>query len=310
MATDVRNPDPAYLDFWREPLPCTLTTPRQDGTPHVVAVHATYDPEAGLARIITNTRSHKAAHIRAAGESGARVAICQASEGRWATLEGVARVVEDETAVAEAVRRHAERYERTPAPNPDRVAVEITLTRAMGNVRVRRPKERTLTGALVTLRTVRDSDVPQLAEIRRRPEVYAYWRGGEDLVAAVREDLAEEGTETFAVLHEGRVVGAIGWYSEDEPDYRHAGMDLYLSPAVHGKGLGTDTVRTLARHLVEEHGFHRLVIDPAADNAAAIACYRKVGFRPVGTLRKYERNADGRGWHDSLLLDLLAEELT
>jgi aminoglycoside 6'-N-acetyltransferase len=50
------------------------------------------------------------------------------------------------------------------------------------------------------------------------------------------------------------------------------------------------------------------VIDPAADSAAAIRCYSKVGFRPVGIMRRYERGSDGT-WHDGLLMDLLAEEL-
>ena len=77
---------------------------------------------------------------------------------------------------------------------------------------------------------------------------------------------------------------------------------------MHGRGVGSDAVRTLARHLIVEQGFHRLVIDPAADNAAAIKCYTKVGFRPVGIMRKYERGSDGT-WHDGLLMDLLAEEL-
>lgn len=310
MAIDVRDPSPEYLDFWREYHLCTLTTPRPNGTPHVVAVGATYDPEAGLARVITNTHSRKAAHVRVGGDEGVRVAICQVSRGRWATLEGVARVVEDEEAVAEAVRRYAERYQRTPAPNPDRIAIEVTLTRAMGNVRVPAPRETTLTGERVTLRTATRADIPALVAIRETPEVYGRWRGGEDLTEAVSDDLANADSETLVVLHEGDVVGAIQWYSEDEPDYRHAGMDLYLSPTVHGRGLGTDSVRTLARHLFDEHGFHRLVIDPAADNAAALACYRKVGFQPVGTMRQYERDVDGKGWHDGLLLDLLADELT
>ena len=80
-------------------------------------------------------------------------------------------------------------------------------------------------------------------------------------------------------------------------------------PAVHGQGLGRDAVRTLCRHLVDARGHHRFVIDPAADNEAAIRCYRAVGFRPVGVLRRYERDLDGNGWHDGLLMDLLAEEL-
>ncbi len=105
-----------------------------------------------------------------------------------------------------------------------------------------------------------------------------------------------------------RVVGQVQWGEETDPDYRHASIDIYLDPAVHGRGLGTDAVRTLARYLVTERGHHRVVIDPAADNTAAIRCYAKVGFRPVGIMRRYERGADGT-WHDGLLMDLLADEL-
>ncbi|MCE7082845.1 pyridoxamine 5'-phosphate oxidase family protein [Streptomyces sp. ST2-7A] len=132
MAVDPRNPDPVYLEFWREYHLCTLTTVRTDGTPHVVAVGATYDPEAGLARVITNRHSRKVAHVRAAGPGGARAALCQVARVRWATLEGVATINEDPAAVTDAVARYAERYQRQPKPNPDRVVIEIALTRAMG----------------------------------------------------------------------------------------------------------------------------------------------------------------------------------
>ena len=167
----------------------------------------------------------------------------------------------------------------------------------------------TLHGAQVTLRAARSEDISELARIRASPEVLRWWRGGEDLAAAVVEDLAEESTETFVIEHDGRVAGAIQWSAEDEPDYRHAGIDIYLDPALHGRGLGTDAVRTLARYLIADQGHHRLVIYPAAGNAAAIRCYSKVGFRPVGVMRRYERGADG-AWHDGLLMDLLADELT
>ena len=113
---------------------------------------------------------------------------------------------------------------------------------------------------------------------------------------------------TYVILLEGRVVGWIQWWGEEEPDYRHASIDIYVDPAVHGHGVGTDAVRALARHLIVDHGHHRLTIDPAADNAAAIRGYAKVGFRPVGVMRQYERGADG-SWHDGLLMDLLADEL-
>jgi len=165
-----------------------------------------------------------------------------------------------------------------------------------------------LPGANVNLRPAGSEDISELARIRATPEVMRWWRGGDDMKAAVAEDLAEEGTEIFVIENEGRVAGAIQWSAEDEPDYRHAGIDIYLDPALHGRGLGTDAVRTLARHLIADRGQHRLVIDPAADNAAAIRCYSKVGFRPVGVMRRYERGLDGT-WHDGLLMDLVADEL-
>ncbi|MGW7816928.1 pyridoxamine 5'-phosphate oxidase family protein [Streptomyces puniciscabiei] len=122
-----------YLAFWRERHLCTLTTLRPDGSPHVVPVGVTYDAEAGLARVITSGTSAKAGHVRAAGPEGARVAVCQVDGRRWATLEGRARVRTEPERVAEAVRRYAERYERTPRPNPARVVIEIAVERTLGN---------------------------------------------------------------------------------------------------------------------------------------------------------------------------------
>lgn len=158
------------------------------------------------------------------------------------------------------------------------------------------------------LRPATRDDLDDLVAIRRTPEVYARWRGGSDLRAAVEEDLAEPGTTAYVVELGNRVVGWIQWSSEEDPDYRYATIDLYLDPGVHGRGLGADAVRTVVRHLVTDHGHRRFEIDPAADNPAAIRCYTKVGFRPVGIRRLSERGPDGT-WHDALLMDLLADEL-
>ncbi len=128
------------------------------------------------------------------------------------------------------------------------------------------------------------------------------------MIAAVEEDFDEPDVTAYVIELEGRVVGWIQCQAEEEPDYRHANMDIYVDPAVHGRGVGTDAVRTLARHLFVDHGHHRLIIDPAVGNTAAIRSYSKVGFRPVGVMRRYERGPDGT-WHDGLLMDLLAEEL-
>ena len=106
----------------------------------------------------------------------------------------------------------------------------------------------------------------------------------------------------------GSVAGAIQWHEDGGPMYRHAGIDLFLASAWQGRGLGTDALRTVARWLIKIRGHHRLTIDPAASNVRAIRTYARVGFRPVGILRRYERGLDGT-WHDGLLMDLLADEL-
>jgi aminoglycoside 6'-N-acetyltransferase len=109
---------------------------------------------------------------------------------------------------------------------------------------------------------------------------------------------------------DGRIAGMIQFWEEPEPKYRHASIDLFVDPALHGHGIGTEAVRHVVRRLIDERGHHRITIDPAADNAAAIRAYEKVGFRRVGVMRAYERDADGAGWHDGLLMELLAGEET
>jgi aminoglycoside 6'-N-acetyltransferase len=120
--------------------------------------------------------------------------------------------------------------------------------------------------------------------------------------------IEDDGQVTFVIEHEGEVVGSVQFVEEDEPNYRHASIDIFLASEAQGRGLGPDTIRTVARHLFEERGHHRLTIDPSAANERAIRAYARVGFRPVGIMRSYERGADG-SWHDNMLMDVLRGEL-
>jgi aminoglycoside 6'-N-acetyltransferase len=162
-----------------------------------------------------------------------------------------------------------------------------------------------LRGERVLLRRGRPEDTDRLFQIRNEPEVIRWW--GSDDIEEISEQFIEA-DEGLVIEAYGEVVGAIQYYEEDDPMYRHAGIDIFLTASRHGQGLGTEAIRLLARHLFEERGHHRLTIDPAADNAAAIRAYEKVGFRRVGIMRNYERGPDG-AWHDGLLMDMLREEL-
>ena len=154
--------------------------------------------------------------------------------------------------------------------------------------------------AAVTLRPLAEGDEAELRRIRATPEVERWWDPPE-------EDFPWEEPESTRLTIEvdGAVAGLIQFSEELEPKYRHASIDLFLDPAWHGRGLGTEAVRQLVRHLVEDRGHHRITIDPAAANAAAIRSYEKVGFRSVGVMRRAERDPGGSGWHDSLLMELV-----
>ncbi|MFD3739639.1 aminoglycoside 6'-N-acetyltransferase [Streptomyces sp. NPDC058629] len=153
-------------------------------------------------------------------------------------------------------------------------------------------------GDKVVLRPASGGDGEVLGRIVREPEVAAWWSPPEDF----------EGM--FAIVFEGEVIGAVQFEEETDPEFRRAGIDIFLTARHRGKGLGADAVRTLARWLLHERGHHRLTIDPAAANTAAIRSYRKVGFKSVGIMRAYGRDHRTGLWQDGLLMDLLAEELT
>lgn len=125
--------DERLLAFWAERHICTLVTVRPDGTPHAVPVGATLDAAAGIVRVITSAGSAKARHVAQAGPDGLPVAVGQVDGRRWATAEGRAVLRADPASVADAERRYAERY-RPPRANPERVVIEVTVTRFLGNV--------------------------------------------------------------------------------------------------------------------------------------------------------------------------------
>lgn len=168
--------------------------------------------------------------------------------------------------------------------------------------------DRCLHGARVTLRAPVPSDVAPLVAIQADPGVARWWPP--DDAESLRRMLLEPdaGVVPWVIEHEGRVVGYVQDWEETDPDYRHAGIDLFLATGSQGRGLGPDAIRTLAAHLIDERGHHRLTIDPVAANERAIRAYAKVGFRPVGVMRAYQRMPDG-GWEDGLLMELLADEL-
>ena len=157
----------------------------------------------------------------------------------------------------------------------------------------------TLRGHRVTLRPLAARDVAPLNAFVAQPGVREWW--GTD--PTVEEENA------FAIEVEGELAGWLAFYEEDDPDYRHGGLDIFIAPPFQDRGLGREALSLAAQWLLEDRGHHRLIIDPAAANERAIKTYAAIGFKPVGVMRRYERGPDG-AWHDGLLMDMLAEEFT
>ena len=149
----------------------------------------------------------------------------------------------------------------------------------------------------MTLRPLQAADVPELTRIIETPAVARWWDDG--------APWEESDATKLTIVAEDRIAGLIQYAEELDRKYRHASIDIFVDPALHGRGIGTEAIRQLARHLIEDRGHHRITIDPAAHNHQAIRAYEKAGFTPVGVMRAYERDMTTGEWHDGLLMELI-----
>lgn len=152
------------------------------------------------------------------------------------------------------------------------------------------------------LRPLVAADEVELLRIHSTPEVALWW----DVPDQGFPWTDEPESTRMTIEVDGAVAGLIQFWEELNPKYRHATIDLFLDPALHGQGLGTVALTRLVGHLIEDRGHHRITIDPSATNTAAIRSYEKVGFKAVGVLRRYERPSGAEQWRDGLLMELLA----
>jgi aminoglycoside 6'-N-acetyltransferase len=165
-----------------------------------------------------------------------------------------------------------------------------------------------LDGRKVHLRPATAADEGPFATILTDPTVHPWWQAPDPAHDARELADRDDDVVVWAIEVDDQVVGIIQAHEETDPRYRHAGIDIVLAASAQDRGLGSDAVRTVARWLITDRGHHRVTIDPAASNERAIRAYSRVGFRPVGIMRRYEGDLDG-SWHDGLLMDLLADEL-
>jgi aminoglycoside 6'-N-acetyltransferase len=165
----------------------------------------------------------------------------------------------------------------------------------------------TIRGSRVTIRPGELDDVPLLRAIRAEESVTQWWGEPESADLMAQSLRGDDSSVLLVVEFDGQVAGGIQYDEEQDPMYRRAGMDIFLGTGFQGQGAGPEAIGLLVGFLFGQRGHHRITIDPAAANVRAIRCYQKVGFRPVGIMRQYERGNDGQ-FHDGLLMELLRDD--
>lgn len=158
-----------------------------------------------------------------------------------------------------------------------------------------------LRGERVTIEPLRSEHAERLRKLHATPEVARWWFEPEDGWPLA----AEEGLHKLVITVDGEVAGFMQFAEQLDPDSRSVDMDVFLGPAHQDRGLGTDAVRTILRHLIDERGHHRVTLSTSPENARAIRVYEKTGFRAVGVTAKSQRNPVSGEWEDELLMELV-----
>jgi AacA4 family aminoglycoside N(6')-acetyltransferase len=150
----------------------------------------------------------------------------------------------------------------------------------------------------VEFRLLSDADLPMVCEWLARPHVAEWWGSPpplDDVVADYgAEARATSTTRPYIAELEGRAIGFIqsyvakdsgdGWWP-DETDPGVRGIDQFLADAAQlNQGVGTAMVRAFVAMLFADPTVTRIQTDPRPDNARAIRCYEKAGFRRIGEI--------------------------
>ncbi len=90
----------------------------------------------------------------------------------------------------------------------------------------------------------------------------------------------------FGICQDGQLVSVAGIHVYS-PHYRVATLgNVTTHPDYRGRGLGTKVCARLCQHLRQHVG--HIGLNVKADNASAIACYRRLGFQRIASYYEYD----------------------
>jgi len=171
----------------------------------------------------------------------------------------------------------------------------------------------------LAVRALVESDIPLMARWLSDPQVLRYYEGrdqsfDEDRVREKYFAAERSKIEQLLVLYENSPIGYAQIYpldADERADYGYTdtrsggalyGIDLFIGEtACWDRGIGTRLVALLTRHAVEAHGAAVVTLDPRVENARAVRCYQKAGYRIVKRLPARELHEGA--WRDCWLME-------
>ncbi len=166
-------------------------------------------------------------------------------------------------------------------------------------------------GDKVELRAIERGDVPNYVPWFNDAETVAYFGRYEPMSLAAEERWYEEQgknpeVQNYAVYFKDEHIGAAGFAHLDFKN-RNAEVGLMVGRKdLWDQGLGRDILRALLRHGFDQLNMHRIYLRVFAENARAVRCYEKTGFRHEGRHR-HAIYRHGR-YHDILWMSVLEDE--
>lgn len=98
-------------------------------------------------------------------------------------------------------------------------------------------------------------------------------------------DADENDTFAFAVTVDGKAIGSISAFRQDNIHRQTAELGYYIGEEYCGKGIMTEAVKLLCDHVFTHTDIIRIYAEPFAYNIASCRVLEKAGFQCEGTLR-------------------------
>jgi RimJ/RimL family protein N-acetyltransferase len=176
-------------------------------------------------------------------------------------------------------------------------------------------------GQRIRLRPVERDDLPRYVKWFSDPDVRGYLSQHLPISQNQEErwyerNLAAGDTQSWAIDAQpaDMAVGPwvhIGSCGFDHIEWRHRSGEIGIVIGARdywGRGYGTDAVQTLVAFGFYTLNLNRVSLRVFADNARAIRCYEKVGFKHEGRLR--EDNYYNGAYRDTLVMGVLRSDWT